>query len=382
MSRIRKSGRGIAVLSAIGLSLGLFVPSPAMAAVHLPFRDVDLTTPHLDDIRWLADAGISTGWPLGDGTSVFRGMSTVVRQDMAAFLRREAKRFDIANAKAYTPSQTDWRRFKDVNRSTPHAEDILWLASTGITTGYADGTFRGMTPVYRQDMAAFLKRLADKSGKDLSYVTPKTDFTDVSSRTPHVSEVQWLGGSGISQGYKNADGSWRFGGMTPVYRQDMAAFIHRLDNHINCEAKVTPVVVQEAWDEQVIDQPAWTETIPAVTEQVFVPEVSHVETVMETQYCEVYYFSDGTPISIEYFNNLPARDRFNLLMQHGGSFTSTGGNYEYVQVPVTKTIIDTPAHYETKVITPEHTVHHEATYKTVHHDAVIENRTEFSNCRI
>lgn len=379
MSRIRKSGRGIAVLSAIGLSLGLFVPSPAMAAVHLPFRDVDLTTPHLDDIRWLADAGISTGWPLGDGTSVFRGMSTVVRQDMAAFLRREAKRFDIANAKAYTPSQTDWRRFKDVNRSTPHAEDILWLASTGITTGYADGTFRGMTPVYRQDMAAFLKRLADKSGKDLSYVTPKTDFTDVSSRTPHVSEVQWLGGSGISQGYKNADGSWRFGGMTPVYRQDMAAFIHRLDNHINCEAKVTPVVVQEAWDEQVVDTPAWDEVIPAVTKVVHHDAVTREEPVYEMQTVSCIVFRDGFKMPTSEYNAMSSKEQVLLGMAHG-NFTFRN---ETIQVQTgTKTVVVTPAWDETVVITPEQTVHHEATYKTVHHDAVIENRTEFSNCRI
>lgn len=360
MNRIRKSARVMAVLSAVGLSLGLFVPSPAMAAVHLPFRDVDLTTPHLNDIRWLADAGISTGWPLGDGTSVFRGMSTVVRQDMAAFLRREAKRFDIANAKTYTPSQTDWRRFKDVNRSTPHAEDILWLASTGITTGYADGTFRGMTPVYRQDMAAFLKRLADKSGKDLSYVTPKTDFTDVSSRTPHVTEVQWLGGSGISQGYKNADGSWRFGGMTPVYRQDMAAFIHRLDNHLNCKATVTPVVVREAWDEQIVDTPAWTETIPAVTREEPVYE-------MQTVHCVV--FADGYKMPYAEFMSLPSKNQVMMTIQHG-HWTAYD---DTIQVQTgTKTVI----------VTPEQTINHPATYKTVHHDAVIENRTEFSNCRI
>lgn len=380
MNRIRKSARVMAVLSAVGLSLGLFVPSPAMAAVHLPFRDVDLTTPHLNDIRWLADAGISTGWPLGDGTSVFRGMSTVVRQDMAAFLRREAKRFDIANAKAYTPSQTDWRRFKDVNRSTPHAEDILWLASTGITTGYADGTFRGMTPVYRQDMAAFLKRLADKSGKDLSYVTPKTDFTDVSSRTPHVSEVQWLGGSGISQGYKNADGSWRFGGMTPVYRQDMAAFIHRLDNHINCEAKVTPVVVQEAWDEQVMDTPAWDEVIPAVTKVVHHDAVTHEEPTYEMRTEEVVRYPDGFKITANKYFAMSNVEQFKLTMAHGGHFTYA---VDTVQVQTgTHTVVDTPAWDETVVVTPEQTVHHEATYKTVHHDAVIENRTEFSNCRI
>ncbi|WP_129880688.1 hypothetical protein [Bifidobacterium pseudolongum] len=61
---------------------------------------------------------------------------------------------------------------------------------------------------------------------------PKTDFTDVTAATPHMADVQWLGGSGISQGYRNNDGSWRFEGMTRVYRQDMAAFIHRLDTHL------------------------------------------------------------------------------------------------------------------------------------------------------
>ena len=125
--------------------------------------------------------------------------------------------------------------FRDVSGSTPHVDDIRWLADRGISTGWkeADGsfTFRGMSPVVRQDMAAFLKRLAARAGRD-GGVKPKTDFTDVTSRTPHVAEVQWLGGSGISQGYRNANGTWRFEGMTSVYRQDMAAFIHRLDTHL------------------------------------------------------------------------------------------------------------------------------------------------------
>ncbi|RYQ47344.1 internalin [Bifidobacterium pseudolongum subsp. globosum] len=88
-----------------------------------------------------------------------------------------------------------------------------------------------MSPVVRQDMAAFLKRLAARAGRD-GGVKPKTDFTDVTAATPHMADVQWLGGSGISQGYRNNDGSWRFEGMTRVYRQDMAAFIHRLDTHL------------------------------------------------------------------------------------------------------------------------------------------------------
>lgn len=153
----------------------------------------------------------------------------VYRQDMAAFLRRLAAEAHIGDAAAWNPTASDYERFKDVDWSTPHHEDILWLAHAGISTGYSDGTFKGMTPVYRQDMAAFLKRLSDLVNSNTS-ITPKKDFTDVFPTTPHVLEIQWLGGSGIAEGYRNSDGSLRFEGMTPVYRQDMAAFLHRLYN--------------------------------------------------------------------------------------------------------------------------------------------------------
>lgn len=193
-------------------------------------------TPHAADIQWLADNGISGGWLEANGTYTFRGMSPVVRQDMAAFLRREAVKRGVSDAATWKPSDADWKRFKDVNSSTSHAEDILWLAHAGISKGWQEpdgtATFRGMNPVVRQDMAAFLKRLADAAGKS-GGVKPKTDFNDVRvGQTPHWAAIQWLGGSGISTGYRNANGSWRFEGMTSVYRQDMAAFIHRLDSRL------------------------------------------------------------------------------------------------------------------------------------------------------
>ena len=202
---------------------------------RIVFSDVTDKTPHFEDIIWLADNGVSTGWLMADGRYEFRGMDTVKRQDMAAFLRRLAAKYGIAGAKDFKPVAADWKRFKDVNSKTPHAEDILWLAKSGISTGWqeTDGswTFRGMDTVKRQDMAAFLYRLADKAGK-AGGVRPKTDFTDVTAKTPHYKDVEWLGGSGISQGYRNANGSWRFEGMTSVYRQDMAAFLHRLNERL------------------------------------------------------------------------------------------------------------------------------------------------------
>ncbi|NLW57872.1 MAG: hypothetical protein GX068_03865 [Bifidobacterium pseudolongum subsp. globosum] len=199
------------------------------------FTDVNTSTPHEGDINWLSDSGITKGYNNSDGTVRYEGMTRVYRQDMAAFLRRLAVKRNISDAATWKPSAADWNVFKDVNRNTPHAEDILWLAHAGIADGYgnADGTqrFEGMTKVYRQDMAAFLKRLADLGGKS-GGVTPRTDFTDVHANTPHAADIQWLGGARITEGYQNANGSWRYEGMTTVYRQDMAAFLHRLDGRL------------------------------------------------------------------------------------------------------------------------------------------------------
>ncbi|RYQ10969.1 internalin [Bifidobacterium pseudolongum subsp. globosum] len=220
-----------------------FTTKPKASGSTVAFTDVNSKTPHADDIRWLAENKISEGYKNANGTYRFEGMTPVYRQDMAAFLRREAANRDIADAASWKPSAADRTRFRDVtctadnkgNRNTPHCEDILWLAHAGISEGWKEkdgsSTFRGMDTVKRQDMAAFLKRLAAKAGKG-GNVKPKTDFTDVFADTPHKAEIQWLGGSGISEGYRNANGTWRFEGMTSVYRQDMAAFIHRLDNLI------------------------------------------------------------------------------------------------------------------------------------------------------
>ena len=189
-----------------------------------PFTDVNPadTSNHGADVVWLSFAGITQGY--GDGT--FRGAGTVTRQDMAAFLYRMAQRHNIGDANAWRYGQNDVYRFYDVDPFfTSHAEEILWLAHAGIAGGYSNGSFRGMNPVTRQDMAAFLHRLAKLAGKD-GGVAPRA-FSDQGTYA-HAGDVEWLGGSGIAGGF--GDGSFR--GMNPVTRQDMAAFLHRLDNRL------------------------------------------------------------------------------------------------------------------------------------------------------
>ena len=70
---------------------------------------------------------------------------------------------NVSDAATWKPSASDWKRFSDVTRAAPPAEDVLWLAQAGISTGFPNGTFAPYANVARCDMAAFLRRLAKLS---------------------------------------------------------------------------------------------------------------------------------------------------------------------------------------------------------------------------
>lgn len=222
LRRLRCASAFAMVLAIVALCLAcapMASAAGAGAGAKRTFPDVNASTPHAEDIAWLAETGISTGFP--DGT--FRGGDAVTRQDMAAFLRRLARLMgdeSAAESKKYTCS------FTDVTDATPHADDIAWLAETGISTGYPDNTFRGMAAVCRQDMAAFLRRLAAREGVGdaASWDGEPGGFPDVGATADHAADIAWLAATGVSTGYP--DGTFR--GMAAVARQDMAAFLHRL----------------------------------------------------------------------------------------------------------------------------------------------------------
>jgi hypothetical protein len=110
------------------------------------FSDVPLTRAFATEINWLASTGVANGY--SDGT--FRPLGTVNRDAMAAFLYR------FAGRPAFSPPSVS--PFTDVTPSTPFYREITWLASTGVTGGFSDGSFRPAQPVNRDAMAAFLFR--------------------------------------------------------------------------------------------------------------------------------------------------------------------------------------------------------------------------------
>lgn len=112
------------------------------------FRDVAASHPFAADISWLSQRGITTGWP--DGT--FRPQEPVTRAAFAAFLYR------MAGCPSYTPPTSS--PFVDVPVTHQFYREIAWAASKGITKGWSDGTFRPEESITRDAIAAFIYRFA------------------------------------------------------------------------------------------------------------------------------------------------------------------------------------------------------------------------------
>lgn len=112
-----------------------------------PFKDVPTSHQFYKEISWLADQGVTKGW--SDGT--FRPEAKIRRDALSTFLYRFARE----------PKFTPTRSFRDTAGSE-HKKAIDWFASTGISTGWPDGTFRPNNETERAAIAAFLHRYSDK----------------------------------------------------------------------------------------------------------------------------------------------------------------------------------------------------------------------------
>ncbi|NJC22741.1 FtsP/CotA-like multicopper oxidase with cupredoxin domain [Arthrobacter pigmenti] len=173
------------------------------------FSDVNEDTVFAKEITWIAAVGITTGYP--DGS--YKPLYQVNRDMMAAFLYRLAGKPD------HQPTQ----KFKDVSPGHVFFKEISWLATQKITTGWPDGTFRPYQPINRDQMAAFLYRFAGSP-----VVEKFSDFKDVKPGMPFYKEISWLADTGVTEGWE--DNTFR--PLQPVYRDTMAAFLHRFAKRV------------------------------------------------------------------------------------------------------------------------------------------------------
>lgn len=111
-----------------------------------PYVDVSTSHQFYKEISWAKATGLLTGW--SDGT--FRPNNNITRDATAALFHRHAGKPWVS------PSSS----FRDVSPGQQHAQAIQWMASSGVATGWSDGTYRPLQTTNRDAMAAFIQRYA------------------------------------------------------------------------------------------------------------------------------------------------------------------------------------------------------------------------------
>jgi hypothetical protein len=121
------------------------------------FTDVPTTSQFFTEIEWMNAEGITTGFPGG----LYKPDQAVTRAAMSAFMYRLAGSPPFADP----PTAT----FTDVPTTSQFFTEIEWMADEGITTGFQPGpTYKPASAVSRSAMSAFMFRLADGPGVDLT----------------------------------------------------------------------------------------------------------------------------------------------------------------------------------------------------------------------
>lgn len=205
-------GRALSVLNSSGKQINQKVSY---------FTDVPSNYQFYNEINWLAASGIANGY--SDGT--FRSWNGIERGAVAAFFYR------MAGSPSYTPPKVS--PFSDVPTNHQFYKEISWLASSGITTGFTDGTFRPGDIVNRDAMAAFFYRFAGKP----AYTAPRTSpFKDVATNRQFYKEISWVASKKISTGWAVTGGADFRPGVS-ITRDAMAAFIYRYNTNVSALPK-------------------------------------------------------------------------------------------------------------------------------------------------
>lgn len=134
----------------------------------------------------------------------------------------------VSTSAASARVKIEFMPFVDVAASAPFATEIVWMHSSGLSTGVAAGggarAYQPKAPVSRAAMAAFLFRRAAPSGYAAPPVSP---FADVPVSHQFYREIAWMYERGISTGITQPRGKPKYLPSSPVSREAMAAFLAR-----------------------------------------------------------------------------------------------------------------------------------------------------------
>lgn len=110
--------------------------------------------------------------------------------------------------------------FPDVGRYSGAFEDIEWMVTRNITTGYSDGTFKPTVGATRAAIAAFLYRYSGSPAGPF----PDPGFSDIPPSHQFFTEIAWAASQNVVGGF--LDGTFK--PTRSVTRQEIAALLYRL----------------------------------------------------------------------------------------------------------------------------------------------------------
>lgn len=200
---VRRSWLALLVASALVVASGALMRPPATIAATSPFVDI-LGTPFEADIDWLFAEGITVGCH----PNAYCPGGLVTRGQMASFLVRMFGLSEGAEVDAFSDDD-----------GTTHEPDINRLAHAGITVGCTPTTFCPSSLVSRGEMASFIVRAIPLS------VGAGDDYFRDDDRTTHEADIDRLAAAGITTGC----GTWSYCPRGWVTREQMAAFLHRIE---------------------------------------------------------------------------------------------------------------------------------------------------------
>lgn len=191
------------LLMTVAILVGSLVVSLQPAAAAVSFPDVPASNRFHDEIRFLVEQEIISGYP--DGS--FQPKRNVTRGEAAIMIGRA---LDLDGTKRDT-------KFKDVSKNSGASGYIASAAAKGIIGGYPDGTFRPDQQIIRGDMAIILSRVF---GLEFGSIR---EFNDVGMNMKASEAIYNIAGEYITTGYE--DNSFRPNGK--VTREQFSAFLSR-----------------------------------------------------------------------------------------------------------------------------------------------------------
>ncbi len=182
-----------------------------------PFRDISQSI-FKNNINWIYSRGITTGYT----PTTYNPNAKVTRGEMAVFLHR------LAGAPGY---KAPFNVYTDVGL---YKNQILWLTASTVSNGTAPH-YNPDGKVTRGQMAAFLHRMAKVAGKAPSSTKYNPKFWDVQNHM-FKNDIGWLSSKGITTGYTATS----FKPNADITRGEMAAFLYRFYNVVINNQKLPP----------------------------------------------------------------------------------------------------------------------------------------------